>query len=78
MPEMTHVFSSHVAKRGYDPQTGELHIEWQNGTVTVYGDADHPVPAALGAEVMAAPSIGDALHLAIRGRFPHRTERGDG
>lgn len=69
MPEMTHVFSSHVAKRGYDPETQELHIEWQNGSTTVY----QGVPAALGVEVMAAPSIGDALHLAIRGKFKHRT-----
>lgn len=72
-PEMKLFYSSHVQEAGYE--AGELHVTWHNGATTVYGDAEHPVPADLAGEVLAAPSIGEALHLGVRGRFPHRTVR---
>lgn len=73
MPEMKSFYSSHVDAAGYDPLTGELHVTWSRGGVTIYGDAEKPVPADLAREVLSAPSIGEALHLGVRGRFPYRT-----
>lgn len=69
MPEMRTVFSSHVAAIGHDSTTGELHITFsKTGRTVVYAG----VPAAVAAQVMAAPSIGEALHRLVRGRFEHR------
>lgn len=67
MPEMKSFYSSHVQEAGYED--GRLHVTWRNGATTVY----EGVPADLAAEVLAAPSIGEALHLGVRGKFPHRT-----
>lgn len=69
MPEMRSVYSSHVGAIGYDPLTQELHVAWKNGGTTVYAG----VPADLAMEVAAAPSIGEALHLGVRGKFEHKT-----
>jgi KTSC domain len=73
MPEMKLVYSSHIDAIGYDPLTGELHVNWSRGGMTIYGNADNPVPPDLAREVLSSPSFGEALHLGIRGRFPHRT-----
>ena len=69
MPEMRSYYSSHVDAAGYDPQTQELRVTWRSGATTVYAG----VPQDLAREVLAAPSIGEALHLGVRGRYPHRT-----
>lgn len=69
MAEMRSVYSSHIDSIGYDPDSSELHVQWSGGAVSVYAG----VPADLAAEVLGAPSIGEALHLGVRGKFPHRT-----
>ena len=69
MPEMRSYYSSHVDAAGYDPETGELHIDWQRGTRTVYVG----VPPEVARDVLSAPSIGQALHAHVRGKFDHKT-----
>lgn len=68
MPEMRHVYSSHVASIGYDPDSSELHVTYQNGKTSVY----ESVPPGKADQVMSAPSIGEALHRFIRGQHEHR------
>lgn len=66
MPAMKPVFSSHVAAIGYEP--GALHVRYGNtGRTVVY----RGVPPGVAADVMAAPSIGEALWRQVRDRFPH-------
>ena len=71
MPDMRPVFSSHIDSVGYDADLAELHVRFQpsrnhpNGRTAVYKD----VPPHIGNGVLTAPSIGTALHFAIRGRF---------
>lgn len=69
MPEMRSVYSSHIDSIGYDADLSELHVRWDGGSTSVYAG----VPADLAREVLSAPSIGEALHLGVRGRFPHKT-----
>lgn len=65
---MRRVFSSHVERVGYDPDTQELHVHFRGSRNTpdrlvVYRD----VPPHKGNAVLNAPSIGTALHFNIRG-----------
>ena len=68
MPEMRSVFSSHVDALGYDEESAELHVRFKDGNSVVY----HGVPPEVAGQVVTAPSIGEALHQAVRGRFRHR------
>jgi hypothetical protein len=64
MPEMRKVFSSHINSVGYDDETGELHVEFANGSHGHYAD----VPPEVAGQVLSAPSIGMELHRTVRGR----------
>ncbi len=76
MPEMRDVYSSHVAKIGYED--GELHVVYNRGksagTTVIYSG----VTPEVAAQVLSAPSIGSALHALVRvprgaePRYPHR------
>ena len=74
MPEMRSVFSSHINRIGYDSEAGELHVHFYDGSEVVYAD----VPGHVAQNVLTAPSIGEALHGNIRGRFgfTYLTRRG--
>jgi hypothetical protein len=65
---MRSVFSSNVSEVGYDPETQELHVRWQNGKLSIYSG----VPADTADGVMNAASVGGALNDEIKGTFPHR------
>ena len=65
MPQMRNVFSSHVAKVGYDEESGELHVHFSNGSEGVYSG----VPPDVAASVGSAPSIGQELHRVVRGQY---------
>lgn len=67
MPEMRSVFSSHVDRIGYDMETAELHVSFAGGRTAVYAD----VPPDVAGAVLASPSIGQALHAMVRGRYRH-------
>ena len=68
MPEMRQVFSSHIDSVGYDPDTSELHVRYQNGKTSVH----EQVPPETANNVLGAVSIGQAIHEHVRGKFPHR------
>jgi hypothetical protein len=63
-PDMRNVYSSHVDRIGYDPDSGELHVHWSNGSTGFYGG----VPPEKARSVLTAPSIGQELHRVIRGQ----------
>ncbi len=69
---MKPVYSSHIHSIGYDQDSQSLHVTFLRdggpGRTVVYGG----VPAVIGSQVISAPSIGDALHALVRGRYPHR------
>lgn len=67
-PVMRNVYSSHVDRIGHDPETNELHVEWQGGKRSVYSD----VPAAKAGDVMNSWSVGKAIHKDIKGAHEHR------
>lgn len=68
LPKMKSVFSSHVSTIGYDPESRELHVQYRDGKRAAYVD----VPPETAHNVMNAPSIGNALHAHVRGKFTHR------
>jgi len=65
MPEMRSVFSSHINQIGFDEEAGELHVNFADGSHVVYSDVSDRVAQ----QVLQAPSIGQALHEGVRGRF---------
>jgi hypothetical protein len=65
---MREVHSSHVAKIGYDAQTGDLFVTWDTGKTSAYAG----VPAVLADDVMNAWSVGSALASSIKGQYEHR------
>ena len=65
--EMRSVFSSHVAKIGYDAEEERLVVEYSNGTVIEH----RGVPPRVADRVINAPSIGSALHSQIKGRYDY-------
>lgn len=67
-PDMKQVFSSHIDSVGYDADTQELFVQWQNGKTSVYSG----VPPDLASEAQNAASIGSLMHDQIKGKFPHR------
>lgn len=74
MPEMTKTQSSHVWEVGYDPDKAELHVRYipsvkePAGRLVVYREVDGETAK----QVLTAPSIGQALHQFVRGRFTHQ------
>lgn len=66
--ELKPVYSSYVAAIGYDEDTGELHVVYQAGRHFVY----EGVAPAKARDIIAAPSIGTALHNLVRGQHAFR------
>ncbi len=71
---MQKVLSSFVISIGYDDAAQELHVRYAPtvknpaGDLVVYGQVE-PETAN---DIMSAPSIGQALHSDIRGKYPHK------
>lgn len=65
---MQDVYSSNVNRMGFDPETGELRVEWSTGKVSVYSG----VPEDTARKVMNSWSIGKAINEHIKGTFEHR------
>lgn len=62
--ELKKVISSHVDGVGYDADKRELHVSYR-GRRAVYKD----VPPDVAETVQDSPSIGQALHLWVRGNY---------
>jgi hypothetical protein len=67
-PTMRDVFSSHVSRIGHDPDTSELHVQWDTGKTSAYAN----VPAEVAQSVMNAWSVGAALREQVKGKYEHR------
>lgn len=67
-PPMRSVYSSFVTHIGYDPLTQFFYVAYKNGQRVAYGG----VPADVADSIMKAPSIGEALHMHVRGKFQFR------
>jgi hypothetical protein len=67
---MHNVYSSHIAQIGYDAAEQALYVVYANGRRGIYLG----VPPEIADKAMPtnAPSIGQALHAHIRGRFEFR------
>ena len=69
LPPMRDIFSSHVGRVGYSPDTQELFVEWQGtGKTSVYSG----VPQAVANQTMNAWSVGKALKENVKDVYPHR------
>lgn len=64
-PPLKSVYSSHISQIGYDPVAKELTVCYSKGRAAVYRE----VPADVGESIMQAPSVGEALHNLVRGKF---------
>lgn len=62
------VYSSMVSEVGYDDETQELLVTWNNGRRSAYSG----VPEGLAEQLSRAPSVGQMLNSDIKGVFPHR------
>lgn len=67
MPTMRSVFSSHIDSIGYDENSREFFVKYQNGKTSVYAD----VSPQESAEINGSASIGQAIHRILKGRKPH-------
>ena len=65
---MKRVFSSNVEQVGFDPTTHVLTVVYRTGRVVEYAG----VPDNVGNSVVEAPSVGEALHNSIRGKYAFR------
>jgi hypothetical protein len=66
-PVMQSVYSSHVNKVGYDPQSKTLLVQWDTGKTSAY----EGVPPDVADEAINAWSVGSFLNSAVKGRFRH-------
>lgn len=71
-PVMQSVYSSNVNRVGHDPETGELHVQWQGGKTSIYSG----VPAALASDVAQSWSVGKAVREQIIPNYEHRYSDG--
>lgn len=70
--QMKSVFSSHIAKVGYDEASQELHVEFQQkGQKAAQTAVYSGVPPDVAKMVVDAPSVGSALHELIKGKYAH-------
>lgn len=65
MPALKPVFSSHIAAIGYED--GMLVVQYKTGRVAHYSG----VPPDVAERVLSAPSVGEAMHAEIRGKYDH-------
>lgn len=63
--DMKSVFSSHISKVGYDPESKQLAVEFQTGKTAIYVD----VPGDVAQSFLDSPSLGTALNTMIRDRY---------
>ena len=63
--QMRPVDSSTITAIGFDPQAGELHVEFKNGSRYLYSN----FPMALYEEFLAAPSAGKFFAQKIKGGY---------
>lgn len=68
MIPLKRVFSSHIEQVGYDPERMELQVVYRTGKSAIY----FGVPPNIGRDVVDAPSIGDAMHQLVRGKYRFR------
>ncbi len=68
---MKKIFSSFISTVHYDADAETLTVTYGRGGSTTYS----AVPPDVGRAVENAPSVGEALHERIRGRFPHVTQK---
>ena len=68
MPVMQDVYSSHVNRMGYDPETKEMTVEWDSGKTSVYDG----VPEKVFSDVSTSYSIGKAMNAMVKGKYSHR------
>ena len=61
------VYSTMVQAIGYDPDTNELIVTWNNGKRSAYGNVSEDEAA----DIANAPSVGQAVN-AIKHARPHR------
>jgi hypothetical protein len=61
------VYSSHLASIGYDSDTSSMVVTYKNGKTSIYQD----VPAEVFDTVAKSPSIGEAIHKYVRGKYAH-------
>ena len=66
---MKPVYSSHIDEIGYDAEAREFHVKYSSSRTVVVYDG---VPPEVAAVVMASPSIGEAIHANIRGKYSYR------
>ena len=64
------VYSSHINTVHYDPETGVLKVDYQNGKRSVYSS----VPDHVASNVFNAVSVGKEIHANVRGQYPHTYE----
>lgn len=62
------VFSSNVQSVGYDSETGDLLVTWNNGRRSAYSG----VPEGVAIQLSKAPSVGTMLNTEIKPAYPHR------
>jgi hypothetical protein len=65
MPEMIPITSSLIAGVGYDPETEELHVEFQKGDTYVYRGVTQPVYDAM----MESLSVGQFFLRNVKGQY---------
>lgn len=61
-PKMQSVYSSHVDKIGHDPESGEFHVHYRDGTQTVYAG----VTPEQARDILTSASIGKAIHRVLK------------
>lgn len=70
-PVMRDVYSSHVNRIGYDLDTNELVVIWDNGKTSVYAGVQRDKAD----EVMNSWSVGKAIHNQIKPHHEHRYQK---
>jgi hypothetical protein len=69
---MKPVYSSWISQIGYDPETQTLMYQTQNGVTVVHPGVPLDVAQKVGAiGDQTPPSIGEAIHLFVRGQYGH-------
>jgi hypothetical protein len=70
MSWMKSVFSSSVSEVGYDPDTGELLVRWNNGRTSAYAGVSEDEANSLAEGKIA--SVGQYLNSEIKPNYSHR------
>ena len=68
MPWTQSVFSSNVREVGYDEDSHDLLITWNNGRTSAYSG----VPEDVALRLTKAASVGQMINSEIKNVYPHR------